>query len=334
MSMKEDKVDQFDFITEHVYSTRFFFEPKIDISNKFKWSKDCAQWKEERLNRICIIGGKNVGKTFVLMRLFDSDEKELKRDDSFIYKKVENVLFCEPIEKLSEDELKKTIYNSSIIIYVVRSYGYKEQIEVNKIMKIDKSKIVIVIHNSFPTTSCEVRFHNQNYNELLERDNKFLLFADTTEQSLVMRESTDDSHIFHFFLMNNQYKGKKFNNETILVLNAIIGTFIGLGTQYDENPLILQDKIIPSYEIKKENKHLSIIVKLPSVTDIKVTASIDNTNDFMNFNFTLQGKKEGKVVELKISLPYHEYLVTDTTVDKSSLRCSYGKMTFKFPLLQ
>ena len=334
MSMKEDKVDQFDFITEHVYSTRFFFEPKIDISNKFKWSNDCAQWKEERLNRICIIGGKNVGKTFVLMRLFDSDEKELKRDDSFIYKKVENVLFCEPIEKLSEDELKKTIYNSSIIIYVVRSYGYKEQIEVNKIMKIDKSKIVIVIHNSFPTTSCEVRFHNQNYNELLERDNKFLLFADTTEQSLVMRESTDDSHIFHFFLMNNQYKGKKFNNETILVLNAIIGTFIGLGTQYDENPLILQDKIIPSYEIKKENKHLSIIVKLPSVTDIKVTASIDNTNDFMNFNFTLQGKKEGKVVELKISLPYHEYLVTDTTVDKSSLRCSYGKMTFKFPLLQ
>ena len=149
-----------------------------------------------------------------------------------------------------------------------------------------------------------------------------------------MRERNDDSHIFHFFLMNNQYKGKKFNIDTIRVLNAIIGTFLGLGTQYDENPLILQDKIIPSYEIKKENKHLSIIVKLPSVTDIKVTASIDNTNDFMNFNFTLQGKKEGKVVELKISLPYHEYLVTDTTVDKSSLRCSYGKMTFKFPLLQ
>ena len=333
--MKEDKVDQFDFITEHVYSTRFFFEPKIDISNKFKWSNDCAQWKEERLNRICIIGGKNVGKTFVLMRLFDCDKKELKRDKNFIYKKSENnVLFCEPIEKLSEDELKKTIYNSSIIIYVVRSYGYKEQIEVNKIMKLDKSKIVIVIHNSFPTTSCEVRFHNQNYNELLERDNKSRLFAEATEQSLVMREKNDDSHIFHFFLMNNQYKGKKFNIETIRVLNAIIGTFIGLGTQYDENPLILQDKIIPSYEIKKENKHLSIIVKLPSVTDIKVTASIDNTNDFMNFNFTLQGKKEGKVVELKISLPYHEYLVTDTTVDKSSLRCSYGKMTFKFPLLQ
>ena len=206
--MKEDKVDQFDFITEHVYSTRFFFEPKIDIGNKFKWSNDCAQWKEERLNRICIIGGKNVGKTFVLMRLFDCDEKELKRDDSFIYKKVENVLFCEPIEKLSEDELKKTIYNSSIIIDVVRSYGYKEQIEVNKIMKIDKSKIVIVIHNSFPTTSCEVRFHNQNYNELLERDNKSRLFAEATEQSLVMRERNDDSHIFHFFLMNNQYKGK------------------------------------------------------------------------------------------------------------------------------
>ena len=66
--MKEDKVDQFDFITEHVYSTRFFFEPKIDISNKFKWSNDCAQWKEERLNRICIIGGKNVGKTFEIGR--------------------------------------------------------------------------------------------------------------------------------------------------------------------------------------------------------------------------------------------------------------------------
>ena len=331
MSSKEE-VDKFEFITEHVYSTMFFFQPKSDINTTFKIG-NCEQWKKEKLNRILLIGGKNVGKTFVLMKLFDCDEKVLQRDDTFIYKKVDNVLFYEPIRKLSEDEMTKTIYNSSIIIYVVRSYGYKEQIKVNEIMKIDQSKIVIVIHNSLPSTNCEIRFHNQHYTELLERDYKFQLVSNKTDQSLVLREKNIYSHIFHFFLMNNQYQGKKFNIETIQVLNAIIGTFIGLGSEYEENPSILQKKtIIPSYELKKENKVLSIIVKLPNVTNIEVNTSIENKSNTV-FNFVLKAKKKGKDVELNISLPYHEYLVTDPTVDNNSLKYSYGKLTVSFPLL-
>ena len=133
--------------------------------------------------------------------------------------------------------------------------------------------------------------------------------------------------------MNNKYQGKKFNIETIQVLNAIIGTFIGFGSEYEENPSILQKKtIIPSYELKKENKVLFIIVKLPNVTNIEVNTSIENKSNTV-FNFVLKAKKEGKDVALNISLPYHEYLVTDPTVDNNSLQYNYGKLTVSFPLL-
>ena len=322
---KEEK--NFDFITKHVISTKFFFKQKIDL-NLFN-SHTNTDYKTKEFNRVFIFGGKNSGKSFVLMNIFDSDTKELFKDDTFLYKRVDNVLMFEPYRQLNENEFLTAIYNSSIIIYVVRSYGYKDQIMVNKISKIDKTKTLIVIHNSLSTNLDQIHFHYQNYQGLLKKEAS-LLNSNKKGTSLGCREHTYGTNLIHFFLMNNQYEGINHNLQLIRTVNSIIGTFLGIGNVYDANPQIIQ-KNIPSYEIKKENKTLSIVVEVPLVTDINVNTSIKTDNNTFNFNFT--GKKEGKNVELKIVLPYHEYLVTNARIDKD-IKKSYGKITYSFPLLQ
>lgn len=129
---------------------KFKFEENFDFELKY--------------NRICVLGPKRSGKTFIISQLFDTfnDKKYYQNELSFL-KLVDNkILIEEPKEIPKESKLKYYVTHCNIVIYVVKNYGYKQQLEVNQIIKLlDKTKILIIVHNPLDITELG---HNQNIN--------------------------------------------------------------------------------------------------------------------------------------------------------------------------
>ena len=322
---------------------KFKFEENFDFELKY--------------NRICVLGPKRSGKTFIISQLFDTfDDKKYYQNELSFLKLVDNkILIEEPKEIPKESKLKYYVTHCNIVIYVVKNYGYKQQLEVNQIIKLlDKTKILIIVHNPLDITDLG---HYQNYNRFtgfLENIPRMKVESYNIQELkshtfCEIKRNNNRARTYHFFLRRHLTANRAINdglNHNCEVFNDIqylIGNFMGLGDKYEKYKDEKQKNIAPNYTLKINDNTLEISVDLPGGEEVNDEIKWDPTT--LQFTFSLKAKKkeiipvngtplvekiEKGVYELNLKLQYLNYPIINMIPQKENQN---GRHTFKFELL-
>lgn len=335
-------------------------EELIITANCYLYNLPKFEFKEPfddklKYNRICVLGPKKSGKTFLISQLYyNFDTKYYKKNSSFL-KLIDNkILFEEPNERPNKSKLKYYATHCNVIIYVVKNYGYKQQLEVNQIIKLlDETKIIIIVHNGLDITNLG---HLQNFHKFtgfLENVPRMNTDSYNVQEfrshTFNEKKSNNEARIYHFFLRRhlttNQdiNDGWNHNSQVFNDMQYLIGNFMGFGDKYEEYTDEQNNNVIvPHYTTKFINNKLEISVDLPGATDVKDEIKFDP--DTQQFTFSLEAKKQSDPVEgtyivekiekgdykLNIKLQYLKYPIISMEPTKEHQR---GRYKFIFDLL-
>lgn len=280
-------------------------------------------------NRIAILGGRFSGKKTILNRFF-LNEGEIYSTNYSLIKKFEYFLVEKPLwEQYSEryDAMNDYfIENCSIIIYVVRTYTYEEQIKIQNLLQKfkDINKKIIVIHNIFGGgfyTLKELENFQNKYDKILNK--KKIQEYNTSNLLEILIEKNE--RVFHIFMMDETSEERiQYNN---VIFTYIIFPFLL------SNPFLIEykyfvpttiDYFIPKYQIIKEKEQVKIKLFLSGIIE-NLECNVKN-KDNKFFLIKISGNKkishnmtqrnivkkiqEGKFY-LEINSPYHELALTN-----------------------
>ena len=306
-SNKSSSMDDYSKLEELIITSKCYLcdLPKFKFEENFDF--------ELKYNRICVLGPKRSGKTFIISQLFDTfDDKKYYQNELSFLKLVDNkILIEEPKEIPKESKLKYYVTHCNIVIYVVKNYGYKQQLEVNQIIKLlDKTKILIIVHNPLDITDLG---HYQNYNRFtgfLENIPRMKVESYNIQELkshtfCEIKRNNNRARTYHFFLRRHLTANRAINdglNHNCHVFNDIqylIGHFMGLLDKYEKYKDEKQKNIAPNYTLKINNNTLEISVDLPGGEEVNDEIKWDPTTQ--QFTFSLKAKKK-KIIPVNLKL--------------------------------